>query len=169
MSDAEFISKSQKKREMHSLQSVGEELLVLSPDELKRMSLPEELLVAVLDAKRIGPSKHTAMKRQRQYIGRLMREIDPAPIVEHLDRLKGKSALQTAALHSTEQWRERLLKDERGIDAFLAEFPTAPAAQLRELIAATLSDRAHDRPPKHFRELYRAVHVLVEEKIRRQP
>src|SRR5687767_11395684 len=111
MDDPEFISKSQRKRDSHALQAVGEELLRLSVDQLKHFNLPEELLTAVLEAKKIPVSKHTAMKRQRQYIGRLMRDIDPAPIVDQLDALKGKSSKQNALMHLTEQWREKLINE----------------------------------------------------------
>jgi ribosome-associated protein len=168
MSDSDFISKSQKKRDMHELQAVGEQLIALSPDFLKRIELPEILLSAVLEAKDIAVSKHTARKRQRQYVGRLMREVDVVPIIEQLNALKAPSSKQTALLHLAEQWRERLLRDDAGHDAFISEFPRAESLKISDLIAAARDDTARDKPPKHFRELYHVIHALIQEKARGQ-
>jgi ribosome-associated protein len=168
MSDSDFISKSQKKRDMHELQAVGEQLIALSPDFLKRIELPENLLSAVLEAKDIPVSKHTARKRQRQYVGRLMRDVDAAPIIEQLNALKAPSRKQTALLHLAEQWRDRLLKDDGGLDVFISEFPHAASLEIGELIAASRDESARDKPLKHFRELYHVVHALIQEKARSQ-
>ena len=97
------ISKSQKKRNMIALQSVGEELVALSVDVINKMDLPDELRVAILDAKRIPNSKHGGNKRQMQYIGRLMREVDPAPILAQLQALKAPNQKQTAQHHRLEE------------------------------------------------------------------
>jgi ribosome-associated protein len=168
MSDSDFISKSQKKRDMHELQAVGEQLIALSPDALKRIELPENLLTAVQEAKDIPVSKHTARKRQRQYVGRLMRNVDVAPIIEQLNALQAPSRKQIALLHLAEQWRERLLKDDGALDAFIGEFPRAENVEIREMIAAARDDMARDKPPKHFRELYHVIHALIQEKARGQ-
>jgi ribosome-associated protein len=168
MSDSDFISKSQKKRDMHGLQAVGEQLMALSPDALKRIELPENLLSAVLEAKDIPVSKHTAQKRQRQYVGRLMRDVDVAPIIEQLNALKAPSSRQTALLHLAEQWRERLLKDDGALDAFSGEFPHAASLAMRDMIAAARDESAHGKPPRHYRELYHVIHALIQEKARGQ-
>ncbi len=171
MSDADFISKSQKKRDMLGLQSVGEQLIELSNDQLRQIELPESLREAVLEARRIAEhaSKHSALKRQRQYIGRVMREVDVAPIVEQLNALKGPSRRQAALLHSTEQWRERLLRADNEFEAFIHEFPAAPIARIRELVAGTLAERAQQKPPKNFRELYHVIHALIQDKLHPHP
>lgn len=163
MDEPEFISKSQRKRDSHELQSVGEELLRLSVDQLKHFELPEELLTAVLDAKRIPVSKHTALKRQRQYIGRLMRDIDPAPIVERLSALKGTSAKQNAMMHRAEDWREKLIFEAGALEAFSRDFPAAPGEVILQLIGKVREERAAKKPPKHFRELYQLIHGLIQE------
>jgi ribosome-associated protein len=169
MDDPEFIStqpisKSQRKRDSHELQSVGVELLSLSVDQLKHFELPEELLTAVLEAKRIPVSKHTALKRQRQYIGRLMRDIDPAPIVEKLSAMKGTSAKQNAMMHLAEQWREKLIVEPGALEALIHDFPAAPGERILALVGKVRAEREAKRPPKHFRELYQLIHGLVQEK-----
>jgi len=78
-------SKSARKREAHALQSLGERLIRLRDAELATLDLPEPLVDAILEARRI--KSRAAGARQRQYIGRLMRDIDPAPIRRALDAL----------------------------------------------------------------------------------
>ena len=155
------ISKSQKKRNMIALQSVGEELVALSADVINKMDLPDELRVAILDAKRIPNSKHGGNKRQMQYIGRLMREVDPAPILAQLQALKAPNQKQTAQHHLAERWRERMLADATSIAAFVREFPEADQVTLEKLLAAAKDDHAKQRPPKNFRVLYQTLHKHI--------
>jgi ribosome-associated protein len=162
------ISKSQKKRNMIALQSVGEELVALSADVINKMDLPDELRVAVLDAKRIPNSKHGGNKRQMQYIGRLMREVDPAPILAQLQALKAPNQKQTAQHHLAERWRERMLADATSIAAFVREFPEADAVTLEKLLAAAKDDHAKQRPPKNFRVLYQTLHKHIVNQFERE-
>ena len=81
-------SKSARKREYLALQKLGEELITLRESDLQAMSLDEDLLEAVLDAKRM--KKHGALRRQKQYIGKLMGRVDPEPIRTALERLRNK-------------------------------------------------------------------------------
>jgi len=155
------ISKSQKKRNMIALQSVGEELVALSADVINKMALPDELRVAILDAKRIPDSKHGGNKRQMQYIGRLMREVDPAPILAQLQALKAPNQKQTAQHHLAERWRERMLADATSVAAFVREFPEADAVTLEKLLTAAKDDHARQRPPKNVRVLYQTLHKHI--------
>ena len=159
--DENSISKSQKKRDMLALQDIGEELVGLSPETINKLDLPDDLRTAVVDAKRIPKSKYGGMKRQMQYIGRLMREIDPAPIIEQLNSLKAPNKKQTALHHLAERWRERLLSDESALNAFANEFIHADRALLDKYIQASKDDKAKNRPPKHYRLLYSQIHDLV--------
>ena len=84
-------SKSQLKREMHALQELGEQLVALSLDQLKKVPMPDALADAVREAKRM--TKHEARRRQMQYVGKLMRNVDPAPILAQLEETKGPIAL----------------------------------------------------------------------------
>jgi hypothetical protein len=84
-------SKSQKKRDMHALQEMGAELVELSAERLARIDMPDDLREALREAQRL--TKHEARRRQMQYIGRLMRDVDPAPLREALDVVKGASAI----------------------------------------------------------------------------
>jgi ribosome-associated protein len=81
-------SKSQMKREYLALQKLGEDLIPLQESDLRAMDLDEDLLDAVLEAKRL--KKHGALRRQKQYIGKLMGRVDPEPIYAALERLSRK-------------------------------------------------------------------------------
>ena len=162
------ISKSQKKRNMIALQSVGEELVALSTDVINNMDLPDVLRVAILDAKRIPNSKHGGNKRQMQYIGRLMREVDPAPILAQLQALNAPNQKQTAQHHLAERWRERMLADATSVAAFVREFPEADQTMLEKYLAAAKDDHAKQRPPKNFRVLYQTLHKHIVNQFERE-
>jgi ribosome-associated protein len=82
-------SKSARKRAYLALQKLGEELITLRESDLQSLPLDEELLDAVLEAR--GIKSHGALRRQKQYIGKLMGRIeDPEPIRQALERLRQK-------------------------------------------------------------------------------
>jgi ribosome-associated protein len=156
--DQEIVSKTRRKREMHELQALGAALAALSEAQLKSMALAEDLLGALLEAKRI--KSHEAKRRQMQYIGRLMRDIDPAPIRSRLAEIEGNSAQATARHRRLEAWRERLLGDDEALTAFAAEHPGADLQALRTLIRNARKEASLGRPPRAYRELFRVLKDL---------
>lgn len=153
-------SKTQKKREMEALQETGAELVRLGRDQLARIDLPEDLRDAVRDAQRF--TQHEAHRRQLQYIGRLMRDLDPAPIRAALDAIKGVSAAATARLHNLERLRTRLLEDENVLGEIARNHPGADLQHLRQLRRNALKEREQIRPPRAYRELFRVLKELEE-------
>jgi ribosome-associated protein len=153
--DQEIVSKTRRKREMHELQTLGVALVALSEVQLKSMALAEDLLAALLEAKRI--KSHEAKRRQMQYIGRLMRELDPAPIRARLAELEGSSAQATARHRRLESWRARLLGDDEALTAFAAEYPGADLQALRTLIRNARKEASLGKPPRAYRELFRVL------------
>jgi ribosome-associated protein len=151
----EILSKTKRKQEMHELQALGTALVGLSDAHLERMALPEELAQAVLEARRIG--SHEARRRQMQYIGRLMREIDPEPIRAQLAALEGGSAQARASHQRLEHWRARLMEDDGALTEFARAHPVADLQQLRTLIRNARREQAESRPPRAYRELFRAI------------
>ena len=149
------ISKTRRKREMQELQDLGEELVALTPDKLAGLGLPTRLLDAVLDARRI--SKFGALRRQMQYVGRLMRDADADAIRSQLDVWKGTSVVETARLHAIERWRTRLIGDDLALGELLGQFPRADAQRLRALIRNARKELAEGRPPRAQRELFRLI------------
>lgn len=161
MSDDDFISKTRRKTAMLDLQALGEELITLSEDRLAKLDLPELLQQAIVDARRI--TRHGALKRQRQYIGRLMRDVDPGPIREVLDGWRHQSGASVVAQHLAERWRERLIADDQAFTNFASDFPRADLSRLRQLARIARDETGGDRPPRAFRELYRVVYGVVTE------
>lgn len=157
----EAPSKSQLKREMDALQDLGVALIDLGRDQLKKLDLPEKLLTAVLDAKRI--TANSAIKRQRQYIGRLMRDIDPAPIQAYLAHLRGDNDRQTAWLHRIERTRDELLADDQAVARLIDEHPGIDIQQLRQMVRNARAERAAQKPPKSFRLLFQFLKTLYPE------
>lgn len=105
MNDAK-PSKSALKREHLALQALGEKLLRLTPSELASMHLDDPLLTAVVDAKSIR--SHSALRRQRQLIGKLMRNADAARIESTLEALGRQDRLVKNVFHAAEEWRDRI-------------------------------------------------------------
>lgn len=159
VTEDEFVSKTRRKKQMNDLQDLGVELTRLSDATLKKMNLPSELHEAVQMHKKI--TSNGALKRQTQYIGRLMRDIDPAPIRQFLAQMRGENAAHNAFLQRVEQMRERLLANDDALTDFIAQFPQADVAQIRTLIRNARKEREQQKPPKHFRALYQSLKAAM--------
>ncbi len=153
------ISKTRRKQEMHALQDVGEQLVALNHKQLAELSLPEALMDAVLEAKRL--SKHEARRRQMQFIGRLMREVDATLIREKFAAWSGVTLQYTAWLHLLERWRERLLADEQAFAEFGRDYPAADLQRLRTLVRNARKEKLASKPPKSFRELFHELQTAI--------
>ena len=156
----EWVSKTQMKKQMNDLQALGMELTKLSSDTLKKIGLDEELFEAIVTYKKI--TSNSALKRQAQFIGRLMRDTDPAPIEAYLAKLRGDNAAHNAFLQRVEQARTRLLADDGAITQFMADFPQADAGKLRTLIRNTKKEQEQNKPPKNFRALFQEIKAVME-------
>jgi ribosome-associated protein len=148
-------SKTKRKREMEALQSLGERLVALDAPRLATLDLPERLADAIALARTV--TRHEARRRQMQFIGRLMRDVDPAPIEAALARFAYGPAQDKARFAALERWRTRLLDDAAALDAFIAEYPDADRAALAELVARARDERGRAGPPHHQRALFRAL------------
>lgn len=156
--DLEF-SKSQRKREMSALQDLGTALVDLPSGKLDAIDLPDKLLQAVIEAKRLN--KHGALRRQMQYIGKLMREVDADAIRAGLEQANNQGAEAVARMHRAERWRARLLEDESALAEFLDAHAGVDAQQLRTLIRNTRRESELNKPPRSFRMLYQEVHRIL--------
>ena len=143
---------------MHDLQAIGAELVALSSDQLKKIELPDDLRDAVRDAQRF--TQHEARRRQMQYIGKLMRNIDPTHIRAALDVINGLSAAATARMHALEHLRTRFLEDETVIGEIATAHPDADLQYLRQLRRNALKEHQLGKPPRAYRELYRTLRDL---------
>lgn len=151
----EPISKTRLKQMMEDLQDLGEVLVDLPKDKLNQLDLPENLKDAVLEARRI--TAHGGRRRQLQYIGKLMRGVDPAPIQEKLAQWNGTHAEETARLHRLENWRKRLIEDDTALAEFLAQHPSDDVQHMRNLIRNARKEAEQNKPPKSSRELFKLL------------
>jgi len=160
MDELEGPSKTKRKQAMDALQKLGVEIVALNKSQIDQLNLPEALLDAVLEAKRL--TKHEAIRRQMQYIGKIMRGVDPEPIQQQLDAWNGVSQQATAHMHHLERWRERLLAEDDALSEFLSMYPGCDAQQLRTLIRNTRKEQAANRPPASYRALFRCLRETLQ-------
>ena len=153
------ISKTRRKKNMHALQHLGEQLVTLSPAHLEQLDLDEKLRDAIIEARKL--KKFEARRRQMQYIGRLMRGTDPAPIHQKLDNILGPSRQHQAWLVLVEQWRERLLHDAGAIEEFAQMYPHAELQSLRILVGNAKQEASESKLPKSYRVLFRELSKLI--------
>jgi ribosome-associated protein len=156
------VSKTRKKAEMHALQDMGEALVALDPGRLAELAadvpLPSRLVEAVVEARSI--TAWGGRKRQLQYVGRLMRDVDPEPIRRRLDQWAHGHALNSARQHDLEQWRDRLIAEPAALDLLAARWPRLDRPRFRALIAKAREERSRGQPPHAFRELFRELKTL---------
>jgi ribosome-associated protein len=157
---AERPSKSARKRAAQAAQELGEALLRLGDAELASLDLPEALTEALRAARRIR--SRAAGLRQRQYIGRLMREVDAQPIHAALDALRERAARETERFKRIENWRERLLAEGEPALAELARWhPQIDLAEWAGRIGTARAERARGGGGgPAARELFRALRAL---------
>ncbi|HQC79864.1 MAG TPA: ribosome biogenesis factor YjgA [Accumulibacter sp.] len=157
-----LLSKTQRKKAMAELQALGEDLVDLSPDGLKKIDLPEDLRAAVRVAQGMR-RQDDARRRQLQFIGRLMRDVDAEPIRRSLAVVRGDSADETARLHRLERLRSELLADEKVLFRLASETPAIDLQHLRSLRRRALLEQAQGKPPRCYREIFQFLKALESE------
>ena len=154
-------SKTQLKAEADEKQALGESLLTLRADLMARLDLPDKLLQAIVDAKKI--TSFEGRRRQMQFIGKLMRPLDPEPIQDAINEQANGSAQLTLQLHLAEQWRDKLIESDDALGKWLTTYPATDAQQLRALIRQARKDVVPEKPgaaPRHGKS-YREIFQLV--------
>jgi ribosome-associated protein len=152
-------SKTRRKQEMHARQEIGEALVELTEAQLAELELPEKLLDAVLLARRI--QKFGALRRQLQYVGRLMRDVDSEAIAARLEAWKGASREAAVRLHLLERWRDRLIAEDGAMAELAAAFPGCDIQQLRLLVRNARREQALGSAPKSARELFQVLKTAL--------
>lgn len=153
-------SKSARKREMLALQELGEALVRLSDGDLAAIPLGEDLADAIATARRI--KSHEGLRRQLQFIGKLMRRTDTEAIAAAYADLQRGRQEYNREFHELEHLRDTLL--QRGVDAMsevLERFPDADRQHLRQLITAAEKEQAAQKPPAAARKLFRYLRELA--------
>jgi len=159
-------SKTQLKAEADEKQALGEALLTLRADLMARLDLPDKLLDALKEARRI--TNFEGRRRQMQFIGKLMRPLDITPIRAAIDEQANGSADLTLALHLAEQWRDKLIASDEALSQWLTTYPDTDSQQLRALIRQARKDIAKPETPgeaprhgKSYREIFQLVKLTM--------
>jgi len=158
-------SRSQQRREALEIFDLGEKLVALTPAQLAKLPVPASLIAHIQQSKRI--TSHIAHKRQLAFLAKQMRHEDDRTLAALRDALNANSDAtrrDVAAIHRLERWRERLLAEG---DAALAElletYPTADRQHLRQLVRNAAHERAKNKPPRAYRELFQVLRDLSQE------
>jgi ribosome-associated protein len=153
------LSKTQRKQAMDELQTLGEALVALSTERIKKIDIPESLRDAVRAAQRMTRSDE-AKRRQMQYIGKLMRNVDAEPIRAALATVRGESAAETGKLHRLERLRTDFLADEKVLHEIATLYPTIDLQHLRSLRRAALKEQAQNKAPRSYRAIFQVLKAL---------
>jgi ribosome-associated protein len=155
-------SKSAVKRQMLALQQLGESLLELNDKQLAQIPITDEqLLLALREARQIR--SNSARKRHLQFIGKLMRHVDPQPIERAMAAMHQGKQKNDVAFHQLEQLREDILvAGLSGVELAIARWPEADRQQLRQLVLQHQREIQRGKPPAASRKLFRYLRELQE-------
>ena len=147
-------SKSQRKREMMALQAMGRQLVELTPHQIEKIEMPQELREALLFAKTLKRSE--ALRRQLKYIGALMRDIDLEPISKALELISRGQRQDAKLFRRLEWWRDGLVGgNDELLEEILNDFPDTDRQRLRQLVLNARKEKEQDKPSKATRALFR--------------
>jgi len=156
----ERISRTQKKKEARALRALGEQLMGLSSEQLENIDMPEELLEAVEFALKI--TSHGARRRQIQYIGALMRDIETESIQNALENIRYGDARKAHAFKKIEAWRDRLKQGDTALlEDILHSCPDAERQRLTQLARNALKEHEKGIGAKSSRLLFRYLKQIA--------
>ena len=160
--EQEYVpSKSQIKRECHHLQDIGEEILKLNPEDINSLELPDELAQAVATALKI--KSRSGLKRQRQYIGKLLRATDSAEIESRLRKIQHSHDTNTAQFKRLERWRDQLIDNDKDtLNEIISRFPDIDRQHINQLIRTAHQQKKQNKPPAAARKLFKYLRELEE-------
>ena len=151
-------SKSELKRQMTERQKLAEVLAALSSDALKTIPLDEAIKTAIAETNKI--KSFEAIRRHKQYLGKLMRFLDEeelAAIQQRLDAIQGVSKAETAKLHFLENYRDRLIAHDDAFTKMIEQYPDMDIQNMRTLIRNARKEKEQNKPPKAYREIFRVL------------
>jgi len=155
-----WVSKSEIKRDAEELKRLGAELVDLGKNALDKIPLDERLRAEIELAQRI---KKEGRRRQLQLIGKMLRARDIEPIQTALDKLKNRHNQQVSLFHKLEALRDRLVEEgDDVIPSILDLYPAADRQQLRSLVRNAQKEKAANKPPKAYRQIFQYLSELAE-------
>jgi len=156
-------SKSQLKRDSQHLIDVGEEILKLSHEEINSLHLPDELDEAIATALKI--KSRSGLKRQRLYIGKLLRSVDNEAIEAQLRKIQHRHDTNTAHFKRLERWRDSLIDNDKAtLGEVIAYYPGINRQHINQLIRAAQQEKQQDKPPAASRKLFKYLRELEDDR-----
>lgn len=154
-----WVSKSEIKRDAEHLKKLGASLMALNSINLAKIPLDDNIREAIELAQRL---KMEARRRQVQYVGKLLRNVDPEPIQEALDKVENRHNQQLALLQKLELIRDQLVEQgDAPLNNLLCEYPELDRQHLRNLIRMTQKEREANKPPKNYREIFQYLKSVI--------
>ena len=152
-------SKTQVKRECQNLIDLGEEILKLKKEEIESLDLPDELEQAITTALKI--KSRSGLKRQRQYIGKLLRSLEDEGIEEKVKKIQHRHDTNTAQFKRLEKWRDRLIdNDKETLNEIISRHPEVDRQHINQLIRAAHKEKQNEKPPAAARKLFKYLSDL---------
>lgn len=156
-------SKSQLKREMHSLQDLGKRMLDLRDEQLSGLSMSETLRNAIVESRRIR--QHEARRRHLQYVGKVLRnEQDPEALRRAVEAFDAGSEEHTRRHHLAERWRDHLIAEgNTAVAGFVEQCPATDVQHLRNLVRNAQKDAKVEKNTGHGKKLFRYLRECIDE------
>ena len=153
------VSKTELKKDSKKIQQFGKKISELSINDIKIFKLPSNIYEATIELKNIR--SNSAKKRQVQYLGKLLREIDLTDAHLVMEQIKVSSQKEIQRNHIIEAWRDKLLSNDKSTTEFVDKFPKIDRQSLRQTISNTKKERKDNKPPKYFRQLYKLIKDVI--------
>jgi ribosome-associated protein len=161
MSRNQRVSRTLKKRAAQRLQALGERLVDLPAEQLAAVPMPAELAEAIAMARTMH--KHGARRRQLQYIGALMRALDPEPVENALEKLVRGDRDEVRRFKQVEAWRDALLAGEGAVKAEIqAVCAKVEMDRVDRLVAGARAAKALPAKRRAARSLFRYLKKCTE-------
>jgi ribosome-associated protein len=155
--DIQDKSRTRIKKEAEELQKLGEDLIQLSNQQLECMELPDDLRNALIEARSI--KSNIAARRHRQFIGALMRDVDPEPIRQALMQTNANIPIESKTDKETRMWLEKLLTgDPAEMEAFLHACPGIERQRLRQLLRHIKKETTTGKSSQSLKLLEQLIH-----------
>jgi ribosome-associated protein len=159
--DDSLVSKSQRRREALELKALASQLIKLSPARLGRIPLDDDVRSAIMEARDIR--SNVARKRQLQYAAKLLRRIDPEPILQTLKGFDGEARQLTGRQHRSEAWRDYLLEQgDLAVGELMKHRQDVDTQALRQLVRNANKEAEKSKPPTSARALFRTLRDMDE-------
>jgi len=160
--DGNWVSKSQRKRECDSMTELGEKLISLNREELSQIHMDNELRNAIEEAQKI--KSHGALKRQKLFIGKIIRSLDDDTLEPQLNRILHKHDIHSAEFKRMEKIRDNIVENgDQGINTFIEQYPQADRHHLRQLVRNHNKEVKNNKPPAAYRQIFKYIREVIDQ------